>query len=77
MKGRTMGKIKFSVGPWNVSEGGDRFGPPVRKTISLAEKIKKFKQIGIDAIQFHDDDVVVAPCLLSLQLSNNCQCIFL
>ena len=53
-----MSNIKFSVGPWNVSEGGDRFGPKVRESIPLVEKINRFKKIGIDAIQFHDDDVV-------------------
>jgi len=53
-----MSNIKFSVGPWNVSEGGDRFGPKVRESIPLVEKINRFKKIGIEAIQFHDDDVV-------------------
>ena len=50
--------FKFSVGPWNVSEGADRFGPAVRDCIPLIEKISKFKELGIDAVQFHDDDVV-------------------
>ena len=54
-----MNNIKFSVGPWNVSEGGDRFGPKVRESIPLVEKINRFKKIGIDAIQFHDDDVIL------------------
>lgn len=53
-----MSKFKFSVGPWNVSEGADAFGPPVRKTIELAKKVKKFKELGFDAVQFHDDDAV-------------------
>ncbi|MBN1298268.1 MAG: TIM barrel protein [Actinobacteria bacterium] len=50
--------FKFSAGPWNVSEGADRFGPTVRASIPLIEKMEKFKELGIDAIQFHDDDVV-------------------
>ena len=53
-----MSKFKFSVGPWNVHEGADSYGPATRKSISLEEKFKKFKEIGFDAIQFHDDDVV-------------------
>ncbi len=51
-------QFKFSIGPWNVHEGADAFGPEVRKTIALKEKIEKFKEIGFDAVQFHDDDVV-------------------
>ncbi len=53
-----MSRFRFSVGPWNVHEGADAYGPAVRETISLEEKIKKFKEIGFDAIQFHDDDAV-------------------
>lgn len=53
-----MSQFKFSVGPWNVSEGGDTFGPEVRSTIAFEEKVKEFKRIGFDAVQFHDDDVV-------------------
>jgi xylose isomerase len=55
-----MSQFKFSVGPWNVHEGEDAFGPAVREPISFESKIKKFKEIGIDAIQFHDDDAVPA-----------------
>ncbi len=53
-----MSKFKFSVGPWNVHEGADAYGPATRKSYSFEEKIKKFKEIGFDAIQFHDDDAV-------------------
>lgn len=53
-----MSRFKFSVGPWNVHEGADAYGPATRKTISIEEKFKKFKEIGFDAIQFHDDDAV-------------------
>jgi xylose isomerase len=51
-------RFKFSVGPWNVHEGADIFGPEVRKSIKFEEKVKKFKEIGFDAVQFHDDDAV-------------------
>ena len=53
-----MSKFKFSVGPWNVHEGADSYGPATRKSYTFEEKIKRFKEIGFDAIQFHDDDAV-------------------
>ena len=53
-----MSKFKFSVGPWNVHSGADSYGPAVRDEIPFEEKIKKFKEMGFDAIQFHDDDAV-------------------
>ena len=53
-----MSRFKYSVGPWNVHEGADAYGPETRETISLEEKMKKFKEMGFDAIQFHDDDAV-------------------
>lgn len=53
-----MSKFKFSVGPWNVSEGADVYGPNVRDSFSLEEKIRKFAELGFDAVQFHDDDAV-------------------
>lgn len=53
-----MSMFKFSVGPWNVHSGADAFGPEVRGEISFADKVKKFKELGFDAVQFHDDDAV-------------------
>jgi xylose isomerase len=53
-----MEKFKFTVGPWNVHEGADAFGPAVRENIPLEEKFVKFKAIGLDGVQFHDDDAV-------------------
>ena len=53
-----MSRFKFSIGPWNVHEGADSFGPEVRPLIKLEEKIKKFSEIGFSAVQFHDDDAV-------------------
>lgn len=53
-----MTRFRFSVGPWNVHEGRDAFGPEVRKSIPFAEKVSKFREIGFDAVQFHDDDAV-------------------
>lgn len=49
---------RFSFGPWNIHEGADPFGPSVRPTVAFAEKLKLYKQLGFDAVQFHDDDAV-------------------
>ena len=49
---------RFSFGPWNLSEGADPFGPPVRESFTFAEKLNIAQQLGFDAIQFHDDDAV-------------------
>ncbi len=53
-----MSKFVFTVGPWNVHEGTETFGPGIRPTLPLEEKIRTFKEIGIDGVQFHDDDAV-------------------
>jgi xylose isomerase len=49
---------RFSFGPWNIHEGADPFGPPVRPTRSFSEKLPLYKELGFDAVQFHDDDAV-------------------
>lgn len=49
---------RFSFGPWNIDEGADPFGPPVRKPEPLAKKMRVAKQLGFHGMQFHDDDVV-------------------
>jgi xylose isomerase len=49
---------RFSFGPWNIHEGADPFGPTVRPTRSFAEKLVAYKELGFDAVQFHDDDAV-------------------
>ena len=53
-----MTRFKFSVGPWNVHNGADSYGPATRDEISFEEKVKRFAEIGFSAIQFHDDDAV-------------------
>jgi xylose isomerase len=53
-------QFRFSVGPWNLHPGADPFGPPVREEFTWDQKMKIFKDIGFDAIQFHDDDVCPA-----------------
>ena len=49
---------RFSFGPWNIHEGADPFGPTVRPTVPFDEKLKTLKDLGFDAMQFHDDDAV-------------------
>ncbi len=48
----------FSFGPWNIHEGADPFGPPVRESFSFDEKISFYRDLGFIGVQFHDDDVV-------------------
>jgi xylose isomerase len=50
----------FTFGPWNISTGADPFGPPVRKEVAFAAKVREYKKLGFDGVQFHDDDVVEA-----------------
>ncbi len=49
---------RFSFGPWNIHEGQDPFGPPVRETMTFADKLKLFRPLGYEGVQFHDDDAV-------------------
>ena len=49
---------RFSIGPWNISEGRDPYGPETRPAKELAWKLPLFKKGGFDAVMFHDDDVV-------------------
>lgn len=51
-------KYRFSFGPWNIHEGADPFGPTVRKPESFAAKLKAYKKLGFDGVQYHDDDAV-------------------
>jgi len=49
---------RFSFGPWNIHEGADPFGPTVRPSLEFAKKLRMYKQLGFDGVQFHDDDAV-------------------
>lgn len=53
-----MSRFKFSVGPWNVHDGADSYGPATRNEVDFEDKVKKFAEIGFSAVQFHDDDAV-------------------
>jgi xylose isomerase len=52
------GIYRFSFGPWNIHQGADPFGPNVRDEFSFAQKLKMYKKLGFDGVQFHDDDAV-------------------
>ena len=49
---------RFSFGPWNIHEGADPFGPPVRPMRTFDDKLDEYRKLGFDAVQFHDDDAV-------------------
>ena len=49
---------RFSFGPWNIHQGADPFGPPVRPTWGFDQKLAAYRALGFDAVQFHDDDAV-------------------
>jgi xylose isomerase len=55
---KTRGQYRFSFGPWNIDEGADPFGPTVRKPIAFAKKVKRYRELGYQGVQFHDDDAV-------------------
>ena len=52
------GTYRFSFGPWNIHEGADPFGPPVRDSFSFKDKLEFAVSEGFSGIQFHDDDAV-------------------
>ena len=49
---------KFCFGPWNLSEGQDPYGPTTRPAQSFDWKLDQLKELGFDAMMFHDDDAV-------------------
>ncbi|PYL01618.1 MAG: xylose isomerase [Verrucomicrobia bacterium] len=51
-------RYKFCFGPWNISEGQDPYGPPVRPPRAFEWKLAQLKKLGFDAMMFHDDDAV-------------------
>ncbi|MBN2450275.1 MAG: TIM barrel protein [Lentisphaeria bacterium] len=52
------GTFRFTFGPWNIHEGADPFGPAVRDTVAFNRKLELYRELGFEAVQFHDDDVV-------------------
>src|SRR5437016_2943520 len=58
MAGERNRTYRFTFGPWNIGTGADPFGPTVRKEVAFAAKIREYKKLGFDGVQFHDDDAV-------------------
>ena len=58
MSDQTETSYRFSFGPWNISEGGDPFGPDIRPAFPHEEKFALYRPLGFEGVQFHDDDVV-------------------
>ena len=52
------GVFRFTFGPWNIDQGADPFGPPVRAALDFHKKLTLYKSLGFDGVQFHDDDAV-------------------
>jgi xylose isomerase len=51
-------KYRFCFGPWNISEGADPYGPSTRPAQTFDWKLAAMRELGFDAMMFHDDDVV-------------------
>ncbi|HNQ87705.1 MAG TPA: TIM barrel protein [Verrucomicrobiota bacterium] len=49
---------RFCFGPWNLSEGQDPYGPPTRPAQTFDWKLGKLRELGFEAMMFHDDDAV-------------------
>src|SRR5437016_9821999 len=49
---------KFCLGPWNLSEGSDPYGPTTRPAQTFDWKLAQLKKLGFDAMMLHDDDAV-------------------
>lgn len=54
----TKNSYRFCFGPWNISEGQDPYGPTTRPPQPFDWKLGKLKEMGFDAMMFHDDDAV-------------------
>jgi xylose isomerase len=50
--------FKFSAGPNGSAPGCKFHGPAVRSEREFAAKLRVFKDLGFDYVQFHDDDAV-------------------
>ena len=49
---------RFSFGPWNIHDGSDPFGPPVRPKQDFSGKLRVYQELDITGVQLHDDDAV-------------------
>ena len=44
------GTYRFSFGPWNIHEGADPFGPPVRESFAFDEKLEVYRRLGFQGV---------------------------
>ncbi len=51
-------QYRFCFGPWNLSEGQDPYGPTTHPPQTFDWKLEQLKNLGFDAMMFHDDDAV-------------------
>jgi xylose isomerase len=49
---------RFCFGPWNLSEGADPYGPTTRPPRDFNWKLAQLRELGFEAMMFHDDDAV-------------------
>ena len=49
---------RFCFGPWNLSEGADPYGPTTRPARDFDWKLAQLRELGFEAMMFHDDDAV-------------------
>ena len=48
MKKNSPTTYRFSFGPWNISEGGDPFGPDSRAVFPHAKKFALYRKLGFE-----------------------------
>jgi len=63
-----MKKYTYCVGVWNDNPGASRFGEATRSPKSVMEKIKMLKNLGVMAVEAHDNEITsaMAPALRKL-----------
>jgi len=50
---------RSSIGPRNISEGHDPYGPGTRAPQAMATKLAHFTKGRVDAVMFHDNDILL------------------
>jgi xylose isomerase len=62
---------KFTFGLWTVgSVGRDPFGGPVRESKTPVGLVHLLAEVGAYGVNFHDNDLVPLPALISLRRGN-------
>lgn len=46
----------FSAGDWNISPGGGRFTPVMRKELTLAQRLRALREAGCTHVEFHSTE---------------------